>query len=159
MGRGSSKAGNRSGGVVSQGMTASESDNLHNMAMASLVARDDYAGTNLTTAQERDQYRLQFGSGTVEFERLQYDTLKTIAERNGIDNDFVFDEIRAQVRTSDGRFRVMGDDYAIARGLTDRSWIVNEFDTDSTAFTKPIIEQTRYSTPEAALEHVIRRRR
>lgn len=148
----------RSSGIT-KGMTASEEQNLHDLAMASLVWRDDSAGTNVTTEEERKQYRLEWKSGGVEFEKAQYDTLKTVAERNNIADEFKFDEVRAQVRTTDGRFRIMGDDYALARGNDARKWIVNEIDTASKEFYKPTIEQNRFSTPQQALAFVVDKRK
>ena len=136
-----------------------EEKSLHDLAMASLVWRDDYAGTNVTTEEERQQYRLQWKNGGSEFEKAQFNTLKTIAERNGIEDNFTFDDIRANVRTTGRRYEIKGDDYAIARGNDDRKWIVNEYDLDSTEFYKPIIQQTRFKTPQEALDFAVKKKK
>lgn len=158
MGRGSSKAGN-SAKTLSKGMTQSEEQNLHDLAMASLVWRDDLTGTNVTTPEEREKYRLQWKSGGQEFEKAQFNTLQAVAERNGIEDSFTFDDVRAQVRTPDGQFRIMGDDYAIARGNNERKWIVNELGKDFVNGNRPIVEQNRFSTPQDALDFVVKQRR
>ena len=156
MGRGSSKVGAI---TLNRGLSSAENQELHDKAMGSLVWRDNYAGTNVTTAEERQKYGNPWGNGGSEFEHLQFDMLQTVAERNNVQDDFIWDDVRANVRSSDRRFEVKGDDYAIARENADRMWIVNEYDLDSTAFYKPIIDQNRFSTPEAALEFVVRRRK
>ena len=142
-----------------KGMTQAEEKTLHDLAMASLVWRDDYAGTNVTTEEERQQYRLPWKNGGAEFEREQFNILKTIAERNGAQDNFTFDDIRALVRTKDRRYEIKGDDYALARGNVDRKWIVDEYDIDSTEFYKPIIQQTRFKTPQEAIAFVVKKKK
>ena len=159
MGRGSSKAGTSAKLSLNKGMTASEEQNLHDLAMSSLVWRDDYAGTNVTTAEEREKYRLEWKNGGSEFEKAQFNTLQTVAERNGIEDQFTFDDIRSQVRTPDGKFRIRGDDHALAKGNDERKWIVNEYGDNFVNGYRPITEQNRFSTPQAALAFVAKKKK
>lgn len=146
----------RKGSRTAKGMTAAEEQKLHDLAISSLVWRDDYAKTNVTTAEEREKYRTSQSGGHL-FAVEQFNTLQKVAERNGIASEFDFDEVRSSVHTPDLKFQIFGDDYAIARNNNDRKWVVNEFDRDSKEFYKPIIEQTRFSTPQAALDFVAKK--
>ena len=163
MGRGSSKAG---GG---RGLTASQENELEELgekAIQEQLAKVRSIGgfTGKATAKERESAKIKaeqlFGSG-IAFERKQYEAIKDVAKKNGIEKGFDFSDVRASVtrKTDNGYIEIKGDPFAFStlKGAEKGNrWIVNTVKSAPYVMTS-ITEQKRFAKVEEALRYAKKR--